>query len=56
MLISPSLAAHGVVDTGSSGGGTALLLILAVVIMLAVVYFAQKKWRSRPRDRNHSGR
>ena len=56
MLISPASAAHGVVDTGSSGGGTALLIILAVVVMLAFIYLAQKKWRSRMRDRDHGSR
>jgi LPXTG-motif cell wall-anchored protein len=51
MPISPSLAAHGVTDTGSSGGGVALLIILAVVIALGLAYYARKKWRSRDRDR-----
>jgi hypothetical protein len=56
MLISPALAAHGEADTGSSGGGAALLIILGVVITLALVYLAQKRWRSRMRGRDHSGK
>jgi len=52
MLISPALAAHGVVDTGSSGGGTALLVILAVIVGVALIYIAQKKWRRRLQARD----
>lgn len=47
MLISPALAGHGVVGTGSSGGGDALLIILAVAIVAGLLYRGQKKWRRR---------
>ena len=53
MLISPALAAHGVVGTGG-GGGTALLIIIGVAIVFLLVYVGQKKWRRRRRGEDGS--
>ena len=47
MVISPALAGHGVVGTGSSGGGDALLIILGVAIVLGLGYMTWNKWRRR---------
>jgi hypothetical protein len=47
MLISPALAGHGVVDTGSPGGGIAVLVILGVVIAVFLAHVGQKRWRRR---------
>jgi hypothetical protein len=55
MLISPALAAHGVVGTGG-GGGVALLIILAVAMAVLLAHVAQKKWRRRMRGRDGSDR
>jgi hypothetical protein len=55
MLISPALAAHGVVGTGG-GGGTALLIIIGVAIVFLLVYVGQKKWRRRMRGDDGSDR
>ena len=49
MLISPALAAPGVVGTGG-GGGVALLIIIAVAMVVLLGYVGQKKWRMRGRD------
>jgi len=56
MLISPVLAAHGVVDTGSSGGGIALLIILAVIIVLVLINVGRKKWHSRMQRRDRGSK
>ena len=55
MLISPALAAHGVVGTGGSGG-TALLIIIGVAMVFLLVYVGQKKWRRRMRGDDGSDR
>ena len=55
MLISPALAAHGVVGTGG-GGGVALLIIIAVAMVVLLGYVGQKKWRRRMRGRDGSDR
>jgi hypothetical protein len=54
-LISPALAAHGVVGTGGSGG-TALLIIIGVAVVLLLVYVGQKKWRRHRLRRDGSGK
>lgn len=46
MPISPSLAAHGVTDMGSSGSGVAL----------GLSYYTQKKCSSSRQDRDRSDR
>lgn len=56
MLISPALAAHGVVGTGGSGGGNAPLIILAVAFVFVLVYVGWKKWRRRKLRRDGSGK
>ena len=53
MLISPALAAHGVVGTGG-GGGAALLIIIAVATVFLLGYVGQKRWRRRMRGRDGS--
>ncbi|MDX1483649.1 MAG: hypothetical protein R3229_04130 [Alphaproteobacteria bacterium] len=53
MLFSRALAAHGVVDTGSSGGANALLIILGIAIVLGAVYVLQKRLRNRRAGRDN---
>jgi hypothetical protein len=55
MLISPALAAHGVVGTGG-GGGVALLIIIAVAMAVLIGYVGHKKWRRRRRGCDGSDR
>lgn len=50
MLVSRAQAAHGVVDTGSSGGGNALLIILGVAIAFGVGFSIYKRWRNRTQN------
>lgn len=50
MLVSRAEAAHGVVDTGSSGGGDALLIILGVAIAFGLGFSIYKRWRNRTQD------
>jgi hypothetical protein len=50
MLVSRAEAAHGVVDTGSSGGGNALLIILGVAIDFGVGFSIYKRWRNRTQN------
>jgi hypothetical protein len=50
MLVSRAEAAHGVVDTGSSGGGNALLIILGVAIAFGVGFSIYKRWRNRTQN------
>jgi hypothetical protein len=50
MLVSRAAAAHGVVDTGSSGGGNALLIILGVAIAFGVGFSIYKRWRNRTQN------
>ena len=45
MLVSRALAAHGIVDTGSSGGGDTLLIMLGVAILFGVLYAVRKRMR-----------
>ena len=52
MLVSRAQAAHGVVDTGSSGGGNALLIILGVAIAFGVCFSIYKRWRNRSQNGN----
>ncbi|MQA65107.1 MAG: hypothetical protein GEU76_04275 [Alphaproteobacteria bacterium] len=52
MLVSRADAAHGVVDTGSSGGGNALLIMLGVAIAFGVGFSIYKRWRNRTQDGN----
>jgi len=50
MLVSRAEAAHGVVDTGSSGGGNALLIILGVAIAFGLGFSIYKRWRNRTQN------
>ncbi|MGE0652868.1 MAG: hypothetical protein AB7P12_14145 [Alphaproteobacteria bacterium] len=50
MLVSRAEAAHGVVDTGSSGGGNALLIILGIAIAFGVGFSIYKRWRNRTQN------
>ncbi len=52
MLVSPALAGHPMVNTGSSGGANALLIILGALITLGIAYMTWKKWRRKQAARD----
>ncbi len=55
MLISPALAFHQTMGSGTTMGGILPLIVILAVFLIALVFLGQKKGRKRKRRRSSRG-